>query len=342
VVDNAGGLLKPDMFVRGVLKSRLDAGGHIIDIELAGKWICPMHPEVVEPSRGPCKECGMDLVSAVSLGFVRDAAIPNEAPILIPASSPLITGKRAVVYVEVESDDGYVFEGREVELGPKAGEYYVVKSGIEEGEVVVTNGAFKIDSELQIRAQPSMMSESSAASPTHHGGDSKTPAGSILDLEESEAAIKSLAPVYASYMGLQTALAEDDALAARTAGGTLATETRQVEMSLFSTAGHKHWMALSQSIAENADKVANTDDIKAMRVAFYKLSNAVIKLQSQFGHSGESAMYKKYCPMARGGDGAYWLQQVEKTWNPYYGATMLHCGFTKGVLAATGRAGDQE
>ncbi len=43
-------------------------------------------------------------------------------------------------------------------LGPRAGDFYVVVEGLAEGERVVTEGAFKLDSALQIRAKPSMMS----------------------------------------------------------------------------------------------------------------------------------------------------------------------------------------
>ena len=39
--------------------------------------------------------------------------------------------------------------GREVVLGPKAGDAFIVRSGLEEGERVVVEGNFKIDSALQ-------------------------------------------------------------------------------------------------------------------------------------------------------------------------------------------------
>ena len=81
---------------------------------------------------------------------------PGPAPLVIPATAPLITGKRAVVYV-VASDEEWTFEGREVSLGPRAGDYYVVREGLQEGERVVVNGSFKIDSAAQILAKPSMM-----------------------------------------------------------------------------------------------------------------------------------------------------------------------------------------
>jgi len=81
-----------------------------------------------------------------------------DAPLVIPATAPLLTGDRAVVYVELTDSDKPSFEGREVVLGARAGGYYVVVSGLHEGERVVSEGAFKIDSALQIRAKPSMMS----------------------------------------------------------------------------------------------------------------------------------------------------------------------------------------
>ena len=78
-------------------------------------------------------------------------------PLAIPATAPLITGRRAVVYVREPDAETPTFEGREIVLGPRAGDWYVVASGLQEGEMVVSQGAFKIDSALQIQAKPSMM-----------------------------------------------------------------------------------------------------------------------------------------------------------------------------------------
>ena len=171
ILENRAGRLKPDMFVRGVVRSRLNSRGDVVDRNLVGKWICPMHPEVVKEGPGACDVCGMPLVRAQTLGYASSSTSTADAPLIIPASAPLVTGKRAVVYVELNADGGALFEGREVVLGPRAGDFYVVHSGLEEGELVVTNGAFKIDSELQIRAKPSMMSPESGPSPGGHGHD---------------------------------------------------------------------------------------------------------------------------------------------------------------------------
>jgi Cu(I)/Ag(I) efflux system membrane fusion protein len=77
--------------------------------------------------------------------------------VLIPASAVLSTGKRAVTYVQ-SPDDESVFEGRVISLGSRMGDQYVVIDGVEVDERVVTRGAMRIDSSLQILAKPSMMS----------------------------------------------------------------------------------------------------------------------------------------------------------------------------------------
>ncbi|MDA3786362.1 MAG: efflux RND transporter periplasmic adaptor subunit [Deltaproteobacteria bacterium] len=83
-------------------------------------------------------------------------AAGEELPLLIPVSAPLLTGRRALVYVQLPEQEG-VYLGKEVILGPRRGPYYQVISGLEEGELVVTQGNFKIDSAIQLQGRPSMM-----------------------------------------------------------------------------------------------------------------------------------------------------------------------------------------
>lgn len=174
-VSNEDGRLKPEMFVRAIVKSKIAAGGRVLDSSLAGKWISPMHPEIVKSEPGNCDVCGMPLVRAETLGYV--TAEPSDAakPLVIPVSAALLTGKRAIVYVQVPDAEEPTYNGREVVLGPRAGDYYLVKSGLDEGELVVTNGNFKLDSALQISAKPSMMTpEGGGGGGGHdHGGESK-------------------------------------------------------------------------------------------------------------------------------------------------------------------------
>ena len=155
-VDNQSERLKPGMFVTATIKAKVDGHGHIVGKSYEGKYVCPMHPEVIENTEADCPICGMKLEKAETLPFIsKNSEHSKQAPLVIPTSAPLITGKRAVVYVKLPEKSHY--EGREIVLGPRAGNYYLVLSGLKEGELVVTKGAFKIDADLQIRGIKSMM-----------------------------------------------------------------------------------------------------------------------------------------------------------------------------------------
>ncbi|WP_197446941.1 efflux RND transporter periplasmic adaptor subunit [Tautonia plasticadhaerens] len=158
-VPNPSGRLKPDMFVRASVRAQVATAGRVMDPGLVGKWICRMHPGVVKDSAGDCDVCGMPLVRTESLGYVSAASAADESaePLVVPVPAVLKTGTRAVVYVERPDADSPTYEGREIVLGPRAGDSYIVRAGLEEGERVVTQGNFKLDSALQIAAKPSMM-----------------------------------------------------------------------------------------------------------------------------------------------------------------------------------------
>jgi Cu(I)/Ag(I) efflux system membrane fusion protein len=153
-IANADGRLKPEMFVKARVQVHVREDGKVVEPSLVGKWIGPMHPEIVREEAGSCPICGMQLVQAKTLGYEP----PGKPPLVIPATAALITGRRAIVYVaDLAADGSTSYEAREIRLGPRAGDTYLVLDGLEEGESVVKQGAFKIDASTQIRAKPSMM-----------------------------------------------------------------------------------------------------------------------------------------------------------------------------------------
>ena len=83
----------------------------------------------------------------------------DAAPLVVPATAPLFTGRRSVVYVEVPDADAPTYEARVVTLGTRMGDLYPVLAGLTEGERVVVHGAFAIDADLQIQGGESMMNE---------------------------------------------------------------------------------------------------------------------------------------------------------------------------------------
>jgi len=90
-------------------------------------------------------------------GILESNIAENIKELLIPKSSILWTGKRAVVYVKVPDRKSPSFIYREIVLGPETGNFYVVASGLQEGEEIVSNGVFKIDASAQLLGKPSMM-----------------------------------------------------------------------------------------------------------------------------------------------------------------------------------------
>jgi len=68
--------------------------------------------------------------------------------LVIPTSAVLTTGKRTVVWIEVQEN---MFEPREVVVGAQTEEYCEVLQGLQGGEKIVVTGGFLLDSESQLR-----------------------------------------------------------------------------------------------------------------------------------------------------------------------------------------------
>ena len=78
---------------------------------------------------------------------VRFAAPAGHDVLAIPRSAVLDTGMHKVVYVAKGNGE---FEGRQVQLGPAGTDYYPVLAGLKEGERIVSQGSFLIDSQTRI------------------------------------------------------------------------------------------------------------------------------------------------------------------------------------------------
>ena len=331
-VQNPDGLIKPGMFVQGTIQATLDGDGKAINPELANKWICPMHPEVVRDQKGDCEVCGMDLVKSESMGLINTSGQKQEN-LLIPASAVLKTGNRAIVYVQIPGTDP-TFEGREVVLGSRVGDQYIVKSGLKAGELVVKKGNFKIDSAMQIAAKPSMMNPSGGPSGMGHNHGGSMPSKQIHTMENYESTApfqKAKSLIIDAYFISQAALVKDDFKESKTALFAMnivlsATIPKSFDLSEKAT---EKWNEIRDKLISDTEHAQHWKSIDDIRSSFKGVSQSMLVLEQFFGHESEESYYEIFCPMAFNNTGASWLSKEKDVNNPYFGAGMLKCGEVK-------------
>ncbi len=247
------------------------------------------------------------------------------APLVVPRTAPLFTGRRSLVYVVHDADSGPVYEARVVRLGTRMPEGYPVIAGLEEGEVVVERGAFVIDADLQLRGGESMM--------TLKDDRELDPALEPVAIEDAER--RAFAPVVSEYLAVQRALAADDVgLAAASAKklvgvaeGLTFPEQPTVEAA---------WSGVRREVVDTARKVAEATSLEAARGPFEPLSHAVERVLVRFGNPLDAPVGVAFCPMARDGSGARWLQSEGEVDNAYYGAVMRRCGEVRALVPPGG------
>jgi membrane fusion protein, copper/silver efflux system len=260
------------------------------------------------------------------------AGIP---PLVIPATAALITGKRAVVYVQLADRERPTFEMRQITLGPRAGDYFLVQDGLSEGDLVVTNGNFKIDAELQLRGRPSMMAPpvSPTPSPTAPGIDPRRAPVPLASAEEiPEEFGRQIGEVAQRYIAIAEALANDEVHPAHQAAAEMLRQIQDVDTSGLPENQQNNWQALDGEMRAALGAMLLAGDIGGIRDALQPLTVAVENAVATFHANQVEGLHRAYCPMAFGHDGGTWLQAHQEIRNPYHGASMLRCGEIVGAL----------
>lgn len=257
-------------------------------------------------------------------GMLAQAVIQAEVAetLLVPASAVLFTGKQSLLYVQPDAAEPR-YEPRQVELGLRLGEEYQLLSGVQAGELVVTQGAFRLDSELQIRGLPSMLNppaakvqnNSSTSSHTHSAPQAVVtppsgPDGFVVPAEAQSVLLAAYAQAY-------EALVADDL-----------TGWQQATLSLQQAVAAVDWPErfprVLSALNAGAGEIMDITDIAQARALFYRHNLGLFRF-AELGALADG-WYEAYCPMARNGEGASWLQREAELRNPYFGAMMLRCG----------------
>jgi membrane fusion protein, copper/silver efflux system len=237
----------------------------------------------------------------------------NVGPVSIPRTALLWSGKRSIVYVKIPYAKIPAFEMREISIGPRLGDKYIVEGGLDVGEEVVTNGAFAIDAAAQLSGNYSLLMR---------------PTPKTMDVPHVFR--QQLTEVAQAYFNLKNNLFDSDFAAAKRSLDSLSVALGNVDMSVLNAKAHDQWMLLLNHMKGNLHKMNEADDLQNLRKHFAMLSANVIEMVEFFGIEKQK-VYKNYCSAALKEEGAYWLSEFEQIRNPYLGKKEPTCGEVREV-----------
>jgi len=258
-------------------------------------------------------------------GIINSKLSFSEEVILVPKSAVLWTGKRAIVYVKLADRDHSSFIHREVVLGEDAGAFYVIKEGLADGEVIASNGVFKIDAAAQLAGKKSMMNPTGKKinkNEASHSANTSTP----IEFR------KQLGVVILDYLRLKDKLTDDNKDIENEII-RLQKSQLKIDATILDAELKEQWFAIKLTMDKELKKLSKTVTIEEQRNVFLSLSNSMFEAVKTFGvELDEESLYLEFCPMADNNNGGFWLSSEKEIRNPYFGSSMLKCGSVKEVL----------
>jgi len=311
-VMNFDGKLRPGDYATARITVPAIPTDFVYDPALAGKYISPMHPQVIRDEPGDCPICGRDLVPTSQLGYATQPQ-PEQRVVTVPRDSVLLTGDSGVIYVETEPGR---FEIRRVAVGPMNDTDAVIIEGLAAGETVATGGNFLIDSQMQLAGNPSLMDPTKA--PSYSPGP--------LELPDSQPAMlaadagRHFDRAYDAYFEIQCAMAAD-MTPPPVSLNTLLDSLAHLAMSAEVPDDAQTELAKARRAALRMD-----GSLETAREAYRAVSHGMLRAAAVArGPKTARALTHYYCPMVPGGGGD-WMQPGGDLANPYWGDEMLRCG----------------
>ena len=251
----------------------------------------------------------------------------------------MITGKRAIVYIKHKVEKNakteeteFVFRGREVLLGPKANDVYTVRYGLVEGEEIVVAGAFKIDADLQIKGQMSMMNPAGGVVPgghnhggAHHGhGPTAAKPTGKAALEIPVAFRLALTPLYSAYFSVTNAYHSGNRKAIQKSLRRLIETAANVDPMLLKGKTRDRFREVMNGIVFAAEQASRAKTDADAKHRYALLSGSTVDLVKEFGHALNGAVYVFHAktPMTHAGK-LLWIQAEAKPVSPYGGNGMV-------------------
>ena len=240
--------------------------------------------------------------------------------LVVPASAVLWTGKRSVVYTKEAGTSVPSFRFREITLGERVGNGYLVADGLNSGEEVVTNGAFVIDAAAQLNNQASMMNREVVL----EGQEARQETPDFREVTDG-AFRQGMNGLVAEYIELKDAFVATDAPQASAKAGAMQEQLTQIPADLLTGEAYDFWQQQKGALQSHLQNISDASEVGQQRQQFEFVSNLMIDLVRAFG-SQEKPVYVQHCPMAFNDRGADWLAYEDQILNPYFGDQMLRCG----------------
>ncbi|WP_442512179.1 efflux RND transporter periplasmic adaptor subunit [Novipirellula sp. SH528] len=311
-VMNYDGKLRPGDYATARITVPAIPTDVVYDPALSGKYISPMHPQVIRDEPGDCPLCGMSLIPTNQLGYA-DEPQPEQQVVTVPRDAVLLTGDHGVIYVETEPGR---FEIRRVTVGVMNDTDAVIVEGMSPGETVATDGNFLIDSQMQLAGNPSLMDPSKA--PSYSPGPLQLPVGDPVMLTGKPG--EQFDRAYDAYFEIQAAMAADQT-PPPVALNTLLDALARLEMLSEVPDDAQLRFASARRGASRMD-----GSLETAREAYRSVSHAMLKAATTArGPKTAKRLTHFYCPMVPGGGGD-WMQPGGELANPYWGSEMLTCG----------------
>ncbi|PCJ18202.1 MAG: hypothetical protein COB02_11480 [Candidatus Cloacimonadota bacterium] len=249
--------------------------------------------------------------------------------LLVPHSSALFTGQKALVFVKNKNKFKSVF----VRILEKTESYYKVLGNLKVGDEVVAEGTFKIDSEFQIQAKDSMMSAKELASPYGSRLDLRSSIQKAMDwlkikkpsnnLKERLSGLRDL------YIELQTALAESSFDESKDILKEIDQNINNIKTKLLEVQENQVLKLFKRDLKKPMIKALSSKVFKDLHTCFSTLSQWMIAMSENLWLDKDEDLKKMFCPMAFNKKGAFWIQEDDEVMNPYFGIKMQQCGEQK-------------
>jgi membrane fusion protein, copper/silver efflux system len=244
----------------------------------------------------------------------------------VPSDAVIRTGTRNVVICALGNGK---FLPKEVELGPEGQGMVEIKSGLAEGETIVSSGQFLIDSESNLKEAAARMVEAQSKagetkkSPPQAGAgaekvkNEKTPPAVTLRLNSGQKHIMS--GIIATYLRIHQALLADAIKGVASNAKTLSDLVSKLRL----TDPRGNLGELTEPMTKSVEGLSSGDLNKA-KDAFAPLSRILVAYVKGTGREAAHAAGIKifYCPMKK----EPWLQKGAAVKNPYLGKDMILCG----------------